>query len=29
VIDILLLILGVWAIWPLFDSDWWDDTDSF
>ena len=21
--------MAVWALWPLFDRDWWDDPGSF
>jgi hypothetical protein len=27
--EILLVLVAVWAIWPLLDDDWWDDPGSF
>ena len=26
---LLVLVVAVWAIWPLLDDDWWDDPGSF
>jgi hypothetical protein len=26
---IFLGLVVVWALWPLFDSGWWDDPESF
>lgn len=28
-VETLLVLVAVWAIWPLLDDDWWDDPGSF
>lgn len=28
-VETLLVLVVVWAVWPLFDSGWWDDPGSF
>jgi hypothetical protein len=26
---IFLVVVGAWALWPLFDKEWWDDPRTF
>ena len=28
-LETLLLLVAVWAIWPLLDDEWWNDPGSF
>lgn len=28
-IEVLLILVAIWAIRPIFDADWWNDPESF
>jgi hypothetical protein len=28
-LETLLVLVVVWAVWPLFDDEWWNDPGSF